>query len=322
MKKFAKNLESKILITGSGGLVGSHLMNLINDYGFKNILNPRSSELNLLDINSTIEYFKKNKPEYVINMAGKVGGILSNKNFPGDYYFENSLINTHMYDVCAKHGVKRLISLGAGCGYPLTSKEPLREESIFDGIPQGESWAYSSVKKMLIVQAEAYKKQYDLSSAVLIPSNIYGEYDNFDLDDSHVIPALVRKFYEASIGKYPSVKVWGNGEAARDFVHAKDVANASIHYLFNTDYCGSVNIAFGKQYKIKEVLDMLNNIVPEPLEIEYQVNMPSGQLSREFFVEKSKDLIPEYSVDIDLQKGLELTLSWLNDNYDNESTRL
>ena len=310
------NLEDKILVTGSSGLVGTHLVSLLKDLGYINIITPRSNQYDLrkaVDVNSL---FTENKPDYVFSLAAKVGGILDNKTFPADFYFDNILINAYIYDACKKFNVKKLISLGAGCGYPLGANEPLKESSIWDGFPQPESAPYSLAKKMMIIQSYAYRKQYNLNSCILIPSNLYGEHDNFNLFSSHVIPALIRKFYESKINNKP-IEIWGDGSAKRDFIHAHDVCRAMVEAAKNYKKIDPLNIAFGKQYKIKDVVELLREISDFSGNIQWNTDQPSGQSSREFSTANLKKELSHFAPTIDLRAGLDRTYKWFASNYDN-----
>ena len=194
-------IDSRILVTGSSGLVGKALCAKLSAMGCKSVSTFRSSDYDLTINGDVKRLFNDTKPEIVFSLAAKVGGILDNKLYPADFFYENSLICNYTFQACKDFEVTKLINVGAGCGYPLTNPEPLEEDNIWDGLPQPESVAYSMVKKMMLIQSAAYRQQHGLDSITLIPSNIYGEHDNFNLEAAHVIPALVRKFYEATKGK-------------------------------------------------------------------------------------------------------------------------
>jgi GDP-L-fucose synthase len=280
---------------------------------------PSSTKVNLLVIEEVKDYFSGFRPDVVINLAGKVGGILANKQAGADFYYENILMNAHVYEAGAKCKVKHLISLGAGCGYPLNAPEPLAESCMFDGRPQPESIGYSMAKKMLIVQEEVYRKQHDFLSTVIIPSNIYGKYDNFSLSESHVVPALVRKFYEAKCGISDGVIVWGNGSASRDFIDAYDVGIA-IAKCIKSKVSGVYNVGYGEQQSISTIAKYLS-VISGVGNIHYDETMPSGQNSREFSVEKFTNQFPDFECR-NIMKGLEETYNWFSDNYRSGKVRL
>lgn len=309
--------DKRILVTGSSGLVGHHLVNELTARGAKHLICPRSKDFDLRKAGDVEVLFRDAKPDIVFSLAAKVGGILDNKRFPADFYFENILIGAYIYDACARHKVGKLVSAGAGCGYPLTLKEPLREEEFFDGFPQKESAPYSLAKKMLVIQGVAYRQQYGLESITLIPSNLYGEHDNFNLEQAHVIPALVRKFYEAVREGRNRVEVWGNGTAKRDFIHCADVARIMVEATLRYNDPLPLNLCYGEQHSVRDVVTLLSDISGFNGEIYWDLDKPSGQNSRKMSTENFNKHLPGVKPDIDLRAGLTRTYRWLADNYAN-----
>lgn len=324
MKNESQNLhpESKILVTGGSGLVGRHLISELTNKGYVNIFAPRSSEFDLRRPDNVELLFKKHKPEFVFALAAKVGGILDNKMHPADFYFDNIRIGAYLFDASARHSVKKIINLGAGCGYPLSAPEPLLEKNIWNGFPQAESAPYSLAKKMALIQGMAYETQYGLKSVTLIPSNLYGAYDNFNLQQAHVIPALVRKFFFAVKDKKDSLEVWGDGTAKRDFIHASDVARAMISSAEVYNKTEPLNIASGSQQTISHIVNILKNVSGFSGEIIWNVTKPSGQLSREFSIEMLKRELPDFSPNISIDEGLKATFEWFSSNQSLPGVRL
>jgi GDP-L-fucose synthase len=312
----------RILITGGSGLVGRHLCNELKSFGARDLACPRSSEFDLRKAEDIDALFRDVRPQIVFSLAAKVGGILDNKNHPADFYYDNILIGTYTYNACARWSVKKLINIGAGCGYPLSLTEPLREEEFWDGFPQPESAPYSLAKKMLVIQGIAYRQQYGLRSITLIPSNIYGEYDNFDLEQAHVIPALVRKFYEANESSSPQVEVWGDGSAKRDFIHTADFATALVQAAADYDGTLPMNVAYGAQHSIREVADMLAEISGYSGKIFWNTQRPSGQKSREMSLDNIRRWVPQFRPQIDLRAGLTRTYRWFEQCYSSGGVRL
>lgn len=306
--------QKHILVTGGSGLVGQHLLKELERWGDA-VYRPSSEEYDLRNETDVGDLFLTLKPQIVFNLAAKVGGILDNKISPADFYHDNILIGAHIYQACADHKVEKLVNVGAGCGYPLSLKEPLREEEFFDGLPQPESMAYSMAKKMLVVQGIAYRKQYGLSSVTLIPSNLYGECDNFNLSRAHVIPALVRKFYEAVRDGKKAIEVWGDGTAKRDFLHCEDFARALVDAALHYDSSAPLNIACGKQHSIREVVELLADISGFSGSIVWDTTKPSGQSSREMSTINAYRHLPDWSPVVDLQAGLARVYEWLSLNY-------
>jgi len=312
----------RILITGGSGLVGRHLRNELKSLGLADPVCPRSTEFDLRKAGDVDALFRDVKPQLVFSLAAKVGGILDNKNYPVDFYYDNILIGAHTYDTCARWRVEKLINIGAGCGYPLSLKEPLREEEFWDGFPQPESAPYSLAKKMLVIQSIAYRQQYGLRSITVIPSNLYGEYDNFDLEQAHVIPALVRKFYEAKAGSSPQVEVWGDGSAKRDFIHAADFAGAVVEAAAHYDDTLPINVAYGGQHSIRDVVNILQEISAYSGEIFWNIKRPSGQSSREMSLDNLRRWVPQFRPKIDLRGGLTRTYRWFEESYSSGTVRL
>lgn len=312
--------KEKILITGANGFLGKHLMSILENKNIK-FYASSSKKYDLTMPKQALALFKKIKPTIVFSLAAKVGGILANKKYKADFYKVNSLINTYTFEMCKKFKVKKLINVGAGCGYPLKLKEPLKEEEIWDGFPQIESAPYSLTKKMILMQSVAYKEQYNLNSITLIPSNLYGEYDNFNLEESHVIPALVRKFYEAkNFGK--KLQVWGNSKVSRDFIHANDVAKALILAAENYNNTLPLNICQGEQSQIGEIVKMLKEISGYKSKIIWQKNKPTGQRSRNMSQVNQKKFLSKWKAKIKIYQGLEQTYKWFSKNYKSKKIRI
>jgi GDP-L-fucose synthase len=303
-------------------LVGRHLRSELTARGVSDLICPRSKDFDLRKPADVEALFRDAKPNIVFSLAAKVGGILDNKSFPADFYFDNILIGTHTYDACARWGVEKLINIGAGCGYPLKLREPLREEEFWDGFPQSESAPYSLAKKMLVVQGIAYRQQYGLRGITLIPSNLYGEYDNFNLEQAHVIPALVRKFYEAVKAGHKQVEVWGDGSAKRDFIHTADFSRMLLEAAQRYDGTLPINLAYGQQHSIRDVVSILTEVSGYRGEVVWNTSRPSGQKSREMSLENLRQYLPGVQPKIDLRKGLSLTYQWLAENYATGVARL
>jgi GDP-L-fucose synthase len=290
--------------------------------GYKKIFTVGSSDGDLRDPSMIEKIFRQIKPEIVFSLAAKVGGILENKTKPADFYYDNILIGAYTYNACKNHNVSKLINVGAGCGYPIKALEPLKEDVLWDGFPQKESASYSLAKRMLVVQSMAYNDQYGLNSITAIPSNIYGEFDNFNLEQSHVIPALVRKFLEAKRNNLEKVVIWGDGSVKRDFIHAYDVSKGLIEAARTYESTVPFNLAYGQQYTIREIVANLKEISGFSGRIEWDKSMPSGQLSREFSTEHTQKTLPKFKPTIALRDGLCKTYEWLNCEYENIETRL
>jgi GDP-L-fucose synthase len=298
-----------ILITGAKGFIGSNLYPLIEEkYKEFNIIKVNKEDYDLTCESEVKQMISKIKPHIVIHLAGKVGGILANKENPVDFFNDNILINTFMFKYCNQYKVEKLITFMGGCSYPANTKSPINELEMWNGYPQEESAAYSISKKMLLVMSKYYRKQFNLNSIVLIPGNIYGEYDNFDLRNSHVIPALIRKFYEAKVENSKSVILWGNGEPIRDFVYIKDVVKTIPFFIDTYNDSEPINISSGKGISIKELCNKIKEMMEYEGDIIWDSSKPNGQLIKIFDISKLNSL--NIYCDTDIEDGLDNTIKW------------
>ncbi len=303
--------DKRILITGATGLVGKHLQEELEQRGIWNVhLADRSILCDLRDPYAARGLFDRVRPQVVFHLAAKVGGILDNQLHPADFFFDNMRMGMWIFNECAKYKVEKLINVGAGCGYPVDAPQPLREEDFWNGYPQAESAAYSLAKKMLVAQGIAYRQQYGLSSITLIPSNIYGEWDNFNLERAHVIPALIRKFHD---GPDEDVEVWGDGSAKRDFIHVSDVAKALVDAAESYDSDLPLNVACGTQHSIWRVARILADLTGR--HTRWNRDKPSGQYNRAFSVNNLRKYLPNFTPQVTMEKGLVQTYKWFADNY-------
>ena len=306
MSNFFNN--KTILITGAHGFVGKNLVDFLADTGAR-LLTPSKQELNLIDQKSTWEYFKNRNIDVVIHLAGLVGGIWANKNALGDFFYQNAMMGINALHYSYKFGVKKFVGLAAGCGYPDT-KIPYSEENFWDGLPDMNSYGYSMAKKNLIIQSWAYRDQYGFDSTILLPANLYGPHDNFDLESSHVVPALIRKFIESE----DSVSVWGSGKASREFIYVEDVCRAISDCCEKENLRGPYNLGTGKETTVRELVDNISRITRFDGKIEWDTLKPDGQVRRYYDMSKfEKDI--GYVPSTSLKEGLKKTIEWYRVNY-------
>lgn len=304
------NKNEKIVVTGASGFVGKNLINKLNDEGYKYIESLSSKDVDLTSQKAVSEFFSDNRFDYCFHLAGTVGGIQANINNPVKFFYDNLMMGVNVIDACWKSGVKKIVAAGAGCGYPESAKNPISEDFYWDGFPQIDSAPYSLAKRMLNVHSIALKKQYDYDLVIGIPGNVYGAYDNFNLTDAHVIPALVRKFVETA----DDVEVWGDGSPTRDFVHVDDVVNGLI-FLCHHGKGGEIyNISSGEEHSIKDVVNIIANKLSFKGQIIWQSHKPSGQKRRLFDISKIKAL--GFSPSIKIEEGLGRTIDWYSENQD------
>ena len=256
--------NSRIYVAGHKGLVGSAIVRKLQTEGFDNLLLRTHQELELTDQNAVKEFFEIEKPEFVILAAAKVGGIYANNTYPADFIFQNIAIQTNVIHEAKVSGVKRLLFLGSSCIYPRDCPQPIKEEYLLSGPLEATNRPYAIAKISGIEMCWSYNRQYDTQYIAVMPTNVYGPEDNYDLETSHVVPALIRKFHEAKIKNENSVDLWGTGEPRREFIHSKDLADACIHLLsqtedilkssfLNSDSVPLINIGCGTDLTISEL---------------------------------------------------------------------
>ncbi len=297
----------KILITGSKGFLGHHVVErLKNKY---ELLTPSRSELDVSDTDDFYNYVSSTKPDAVLHLAAVCGGIGANQKAPADFFTQNSLIALNVLSSCHKLGIKKLITLGSVCSYPKFTSVPFKEEDIWNGYPEETNAPYGIAKKNLLVGCKSYNQQYGDNFIHLIPVNMYGEYDDFDPESSHVIPALIRKFHNAKTSRLGSVTVWGDGSASREFLYAGDCAEAIELALEKYDSPEPMNIGTGKEITIKDLTTKVAELVGYEGHIIYDKSKPNGQPRRCLDVSKAqKDL--GFLAKTTLREGLKKTYNW------------
>jgi GDP-L-fucose synthase len=299
---------SKILVTGASGFLGAHVVSALREQTDAEIVAVRRSDFDLLEPMETKRMLREIQPDAVVHLAAKVGGIIANKDYPAEFFFENNVINTHLLDACYRAGVKKLVTFMGGCSYPATARSPIDEDQMWAGYPQPESAPYSIAKKMLLVQSDAYRRQYSFNSIVLIPGNLYGEHDNFNWEYAHVIPAMIRRFIEARESAAPTLTCYGSGKPTRDFVYAADVARLVPWFLAHYNSSAPVNLSTGTRITIRELAETIKAVTGYAGEITWDTSKPDGQMDKIFAVDRLRTL--GLSCDTPLALGLEKTMDW------------
>jgi len=310
------DLKSKIYIAGHKGLVGSAFHRVLIKKGYKNVIIKSHEDLDLMNQVDVHKYFDKERPEYVFFAAAKVGGIYANSVFPADFIHQNIQIQSNIIDASFRNKVKRMIFLGSSCIYPRNCNQPIKEEYLLTGPLEKTNAAYSLAKIAGIETCKSFNKQYFTKFLSLMPSNLYGPGDNYDLNNCHVLPALVRKFHEAKINNFSNVEVWGTGLPKREFLFVEDLADAAFHLynidedklnsiLFDDIAPGLLNVGYGKDLTIKELAKIISNIIGYKGNVTYNTSMPDGTPQKLLDISRIKSL--GWEPKTKLIEGLKLT---------------
>jgi GDP-L-fucose synthase len=300
--------DAKVYVAGHRGLVGAALVRRLKAAGFANILGASRHQLDLRDQAAVNRWFDLHRPEYVILAAGTVGGILANSTRPGEFIYDNLMIHATITQSSREHGVKRLLYLGSSCIYPRDCPQPIREEYLLSGPLEPTNEPYAIAKISGIRLCQAYRRQYGCDFISAMPTNLYGPGDNFDLTRAHVLPALMRKFYEARLAHATSAVVWGTGTPRREFLHVDDLADACLYLMEHYDDEQHINIGTGEDLSIRELAECIRDTVAPGLEIRFDASKPDGTPRKLLDVSRLHALGWRHR--IRLQDGIRSTYDW------------
>jgi GDP-L-fucose synthase len=307
-------LNAKIFVAGHNGLVGSALVRALKAKGYQELILKTRSELNLLDQKAVNDFFNAYKPEYILVAAAKVGGIWANQNYPANFIYENIQIAANIIHHAYLHGVKKLLYLGSSCIYPRLCPQPMKEEYLLSGLLEPTNEPYAIAKIAGIKMCQSYNRQFGTNFISVMPTNLYGENDNFDPETSHVLPALIRKFHLAKINNEPQIKMWGTGSARREFLHVDDMTRACLLLMENYDHSDFVNIGYGQDLTIKELALLIKEIVNYQGEIKWDQTKPDGMPQK--LLDSSRLLNMGWRPEIDLKTGITMLYNWYLENED------
>ncbi|MGQ3477944.1 MULTISPECIES: GDP-L-fucose synthase [Paenibacillus] len=296
------DLHSNIYVAGHNGLVGSAIVRALQEAGYRHIITRTSRELDLRNKEAVDHFFETETVDYVFLAAAKVGGILANNEYPADFIRDNLLIQTNVIDAAYRANVSKLLFLGSTCIYPKFAPQPLREEYLLTGELEPTNEAYAIAKIAGIKMCQSYNRQYGTRFISVMPTNLYGPGDNFDLQTSHVLPALIRKFHEAKLNQSPTVEVWGSGTPRREFLHSDDLAEACLFLMNNYEGNEIVNIGVGEDISIRELAERVKNVVGYEGEITFNTSAPDGTPRKLVDVSRISEL--GWSARISLEEGL------------------
>ena len=307
------NLDAKIYVAGHRGLVGSAIVRNLEAKGYKNIIYRTHKELDLTNQEAVRRFFEEEKPEYVFLAAAKVGGIHANNTYPADFIYDNLMIQNNVIKAGHDFKVKKLLFLGSTCIYPKMAPQPIKEEYLLTGALEETNEAYAVAKIAGLEMCKFFKRQYGDNFISCMPTNLYGPNDNFDLKNSHVLPALIRKFHEAKVNNSEAVEVWGTGTPLREFLYVDDMADACVFLMENYDGEQHVNIGTGEEVSIRELAETVKEVVGFDGELVFNTEMPDGTPRKLTTVDKLHGLGWKHKVSLD--KGIRLAYNWFLENY-------
>ena len=306
------NKDSKIYVAGHNGMVGSAIVRNLKENGYTNIIGKSSKELNLTRQAEVENFFEQEKPDYVLLAAAKVGGIHANNTTPADFIYKNLMIESNIIHAAYKNSVKKLLFLGSSCIYPKMAQQPIKEEYLLTGELEPTNEAYAIAKITGIELCKFYRRQYGCDFISAMPTNLYGVNDNFDLETSHVMPALIRKFHEAKINNNKEVVMWGTGTPKREFLHVDDCADACIHLMNNYSDEMHVNVGTGEDVEIGKLAEIIKNVVGFEGKIVNDLSKPDGTPRKLLDVSKLNGLGWKHGVELEL--GIAEVYKWYVEN--------
>jgi len=300
--------ESRVYVAGNTGLVGSAIVRMLHWKGYTNILSSPSKSWDLRNQMDVERFFRVNEPEYVYLAAAKVGGIGANAYYPGHFIYDNLMIQTNVIHAARKFGVKKLLFLGSSCIYPKFAEQPITEDQLLGGYLEPSNDAYAIAKIAGIKMCQAYRKQYGFNAISLMPTNLYGPNDNYDLDSSHVLPAMIRKFHEAK----DKVTLWGDGSAMREFLYVDDLAEAAFKCMLRYDSGDIINVGTGKDITIKDLAETIADVVGFKGEVVWDTSKPNGTPRKVLNVDKIESL--GWEPKVSLREGIKKTYELYKDS--------
>ena len=301
--------STRVLVTGGAGFLGTALVDTLRARGCRDITIPRSREYDLRESDAVVRLYETARPQVVIHLAATVGGIGANRGNPGRFLYDNAIMGIQLMEHARRSGVEKFVALGTVCAYPKFTPVPFKEDDLWNGYPEETNAPYGLAKKMLLVQCQAYRAQYGFNAIFLLPVNLYGPRDNFDLQSSHVIPAMIRKFLAAKEHGAATVVLWGDGSPTREFLHVEDAAEAIALATERYDGPEPVNVGSGQEISIRELAELISSEVGFRGEIVWDTSQPNGQPRRQLDVSRAESLF-EFRARRPFRDGVRQTIDW------------
>jgi GDP-L-fucose synthase len=304
--------DRRVVVTGGSGFLGSHIVEKLQAEGCENLWIPRSSDFDLRTTEDIKQLYTEFRPNIVIHLAAVVGGIGANRAHPGRFFYDNAAMGIHMIEYARQYGVEKFVCAGTVCSYPKFTAVPFRESDLWNGYPEETNAPYGLAKKMLLVQLQAYRQEYNFNGIYLVPVNLYGPRDKSDAETSHVIPGLIRKFLEAKRDQAPSVTAWGTGSATREFLYVGDAADAILKAAESFNKPDPVNLGSGEEISIRNLVTMIQEMVGYRGEVHWDSSKPDGQPRRSLDTSRALDEFG-WKAKTSLEDGLRRTIGWFQE---------
>lgn len=315
------NTRSRVLVTGGNGFLGQHVLAALADRGFRDVIAPSHADYDLVKADRVAACLNETRPDAIVHLAAVVGGIGANQEHPGEFFYKNLLMGAQLMEQARVSGVHKFVAIGTICAYPKFTPVPFREEDLWSGYPEETNAPYGLAKKMLLVQAQAYRQQFGFNAVYLLPVNLYGPGDNFDPKSSHVIPALIRKCVEAVENDEGAITVWGTGTPTREFLYVRDCAEAIVAALEGYNDEDPVNIGSGMEISVRDLVELIAELTGFEGRIEFDPGRPDGQPRRRLDTTRAKERFG-WEAHTDFRLGLGQTIDWYLANRVNQHARL
>jgi GDP-L-fucose synthase len=299
----------RVVVTGGAGFLGSFVVEKLRERGAEFVFVPRRQEYDLREAAAIRRLYEQTRPDVIIHLAAVVGGIGANRRHPGRFFYDNAIMGIQLIELARQFGVGKFVCVGTVCSYPKFTPVPFRETDLWNGYPEETNAPYGLAKKMLLVQLQAYRQEYGFPGIYLIPTNLYGPRDHFDLENSHVIPALIRKCIEAQERGDPKIVVWGTGQATREFLYVEDAAEAIVLAAERYDGPEPINIGSGEEISIRDLVDLIRELTGYTGDVEWDTRKPDGQPRRRIDTTRAREWLG-WEARTSLREGLRRTIEW------------